>query len=51
MSHQAFFDALHAAKVRMTARDEIERDLIADRDDNIGDELAERLTEIDEAAE
>lgn len=32
MSHRAFFDALHAAKVRITTRDEMAADVLADRD-------------------
>lgn len=39
MSHQAFFDALHDAQVRL--REEAARDAIADREDDEGDELAE----------
>lgn len=41
MSHQAFFDALHAAKVR---RDQIDAALDDrdDRSDDEGDELADR---------
>lgn len=42
MSHRAFFDALHLAKVRMMDRDEMVGDELINRDDDIGDEMADR---------